>query len=66
MEGIIVIFVLNDKKSPSHMSQIGEHINYKNNKINSYDQMSKIIGYLDSTKFEDNKNYTCQMNHLQN
>ena len=36
-------FFLNDKNLSSHMSQNYEHINLSNQKIQSYDQMSKII-----------------------
>ena len=43
MADIIVIFVLSDKTFLSHISQISEHINYSNQKIHLYYQMSKII-----------------------
>ena len=36
-------FFRNDKNLSSHMSQNYEHINLSNQKIQSYDQMSKII-----------------------
>ena len=66
MAGIIVIFVLNYKQLSSHMDQISEHINSSNNKIHSYDQMSKIVVNLVSKKCENNNNSTCQINRLQN
>ena len=50
MAGVIVIFVLNDKKLSSHMVQISEHINSSNSKIHSYYQMRKIIVNLGNKK----------------
>ena len=66
MAGIIVIFVLNDKKLSSHMAQINEHVNSSNHIIHSYDQMSKIIVNLGSKKYENRNDPTCQLYHLQN
>ena len=65
MAGIIVIFVLNYKQLSSHMDQISEHINSSNNKIHSYDQMSKIVVNLVSKKCENNNNSTCQLIRIQ-
>ena len=50
MAGIIVIFFLDDNKLSSHMAQISEHINSSDQKINSYDQMRKIIVNLGSKR----------------
>ena len=66
MAGIIVIFVLNEKKFSSHMYQISEHINYSNHKNYSHDKMRKMIVNLGSKKCEDNKNSTYQLNNIQN
>ena len=43
MAGIIVIFVLNDKKFSSHMAQISEKINSTNHKIYFNDEMINNI-----------------------
>ena len=43
MAGIIVFFVLNDKKISSNMAHISEHINHSNHRIHSYIQMEKNI-----------------------
>ena len=51
MTGIIVIFFLKDNKLSSNMDQISEHINSSNNKIHSYDKISKIILNLGSKKW---------------
>ena len=48
------------------MAQISEHINSPNHKINSYDQIIKMIVNLVSKKVIKNGNYYCQLNHLQN
>ena len=50
MAGIIVNFVLDDKKLSSHMAQNSEDIISSNHKIHSYDQTSKIISNLGSKK----------------
>ena len=66
MEGIIVIFVLNDSKLSSHMFHISQYINSSNKKIHSYDQMNNMIIDLGSNKCENNNKSTRQLNHLQN
>ena len=43
MSGIIVIFVLRDKKLSSHMDQISEHINISNKKIIPMIQGAKLF-----------------------
>ena len=66
MACIIIILVLNDRKLSSNMVHISEHINSINHKINSHNQMRKMILNLGSNKCEYNNYYTCQLNHLQN
>ena len=39
----IDIFDMNENKPSFHMDQISQHINYTNRKIDSYDQMIKVI-----------------------
>ena len=65
MEGVMY-FSLNENKLSSHMAQISEHINSSNHKINSHDQMRKIIINLGSKKGENNNNSKCQLNRLHN
>ena len=48
------------------MHQIIQHNNYSNNKINSHDQMRKIIVNLGSKKWKNYNNSTWNLNHLQN
>ena len=62
----MLFFVLNNKKLPSHMTQISEHITYSNNNIHSYDQMSKMIVKLCSKKSKNNDKYSPQLNRLHN
>ena len=64
MAGIIVIFVLNDKKLSSHMAQISEHINSSNHKIHSYDQMGTMIVNLSNKKCKNNNKSTGNLNHI--
>ena len=66
MEGIIVIFVLNDNKLSSHMDQISEHNNPLDHKIHSHDQTRKMVVNISSKKCENNNNSTHQPNYLQN
>ena len=66
MNGRYNFFVLHDKKCSSHITQMSECINSSNNKINSYDQMKKMIVNLGSKKCEDRNNSTCQQNHHHN
>ena len=58
----MLFFVPNNKKLSSHMDQISEHINYSNHKINSHDQMIKMIVNLDIKKGENNDNSSPQSN----
>ena len=48
------------------MAQISEQIDPSNQKIHSYDRMSKMIANLVSKKCEYNNNSTCQLNHPHN
>ena len=66
MSGIIFIFFINDNKLSSHMAQVSEHINSANNKINSYDQMIKMIVYLGNKKGDNKDNYYPQLYNLNN
>ena len=67
MKGIIVIFVLNDKKLSSHIDNISKHINSSNHKIHYHDQMRKMIFNLSIKECENkNNNSTCQINNRQN
>ena len=65
MAGIILFFVINDKKLLSHMYQISEHINSSNYKINSYDQMGKMIVNLSNNKCENNNKFIGRLNNIQ-
>ena len=64
MADIIVIFFNQRQKLPSHMDKISKHINSSNNKIHSYDQMSKMIVNLGNKKFENNNNSTFKLRSL--
>ena len=48
------------------MAQVSEHINSTNNKINSYDQMIKMIVYLGNKKGDNKDNYYPQLYNLNN
>ena len=48
------------------MAQISEHINSSNQKIHSYDQMSRIIVNLGSKKVKNNNNPYTQLTYLHN
>ena len=57
----VLLYVMNDKKSTSHMAKIKQQINNINHKIYSYDQMSKGIVNLGSKKGNNNDNFSRQL-----
>ena len=48
------------------MDNISQHINYSNQKIQSYDKMSKIILNLGSNQGDKNDDSSTKITHLQN
>ena len=59
-------FFLNDKKITSHKAQISQHIFSTNHKINSYNQMIKIIVTLGSKRGDNNDNSYLQISFPHN
>ena len=57
-------FVLDDKELSPHIDQISEHIHYKNQKVNFYDQMRTMIVNLGSKKCYNNNNSYPQLSHI--
>ena len=68
MEDVIVLFFLNDKQFSSHMAKISEHVNFSNHKNPFQWTNEKMIVNLRlySKKYKNNKNFSCQLNRLQN
>ena len=50
----------------SHLDQRSKQINHSNQKINSYDKMSKIITNLGSKKGDNNDDSYTKLTHIQN
>ena len=57
MQGLIGFFVINEKKLSSHIYHISKNVKYSTQKINSYDQMIKIVLNL-GIKKDDKNNYS--------
>ena len=64
MAGFFINIFLNDKKLPSHMSQIIQHTNYINHKFYSNDLMIKMIVNLVSKRVYNDENSSPRLSCL--